>query len=133
VRVFYVDTSAAMKLLREEQETPALIRWQEKLSPDNHQVVSSDILRTELMLAGTRWGVSATEIRRVVNALTTLRVTSNICDSAGRLSGLGVRSLDALHLASALTLEQSLDAVVTYDKRMVSAAQQLGLPTMSPA
>ena len=133
MRVFYVDTSAAMKLLREEEETPALIRWQKKLSPKSHQAVSSDILRTELMLAGTRWGVSATEIRRVVNALTTLRVTGNICDSAGRLSGLGLRSLDALHLASALTLEQSLQAVVTYDKRMVHAAQQLGLPTVSPA
>lgn len=132
MRVFYFDTSAALKLLREERETPALAQWHEKLSPDSHQVVSSDILRTELMLAGTRWGVNATEIRRVVNSLTTLRVTSSICDSAGRLSGLGLRSLDALHLASALTLEQSLDAVVTYDKRMVDAAQQLGLHTVSP-
>jgi uncharacterized protein len=133
VRVFYFDTSAAMKLLREEEETPALIQWQKELSPDSHHVVSSDILRTELMLAGTRWGVSATAVRRVVNSLTTLRVTGRICDSAGRLSGLGLRSLDALHLASALTLEQSLHAVVTYDRRMVDAAEQLGLNTLSPA
>lgn len=133
MRVFYLDTSAAMKLLREEKETPALIRWQRNLSPDSHQVVSSDILRTELMLAGTRWGVSATAIRRVINSLTTLRLTSSVCDSAGRLAGLGLRSLDALHLASALTLEQSLHAVVTYDKRMVDAAEQLGINTLSPA
>jgi len=132
VRVFYCDTSAAMKLLREEKETPALIQWQKKLRPDTYQVVSSDILRTELMLAGTRWGVSATDVRRVVNALTTLRVTSSVCDSAGRLTVLGLRSLDALHLASALTLGDSLEAVVTYDKRMVIAAEQLGLPTISP-
>jgi predicted nucleic acid-binding protein len=133
VRVFYVDTSAAMKLLREEKQTPALIKWQKKLRPDSHQVVSSDILRTELMLAGTRWGVSATDIRRFVNALTTLRVTSSVCDSAGRLTGFGLRSLDALHLASALMLGDSLEAVITYDKKMVNAAKQLGLPTMSPA
>jgi predicted nucleic acid-binding protein len=133
VRVFYVDTSAAMKLLREEQETPALIQWQKTLRPERHQVVSSDILRTELMLAGTRWGVNATDIRRFVNALTTLRVTSSICDSAGRLTGVGLRSLDALHLASVLTLEDSLEAVVTYDIRMLKAAKQLGLPTLSPA
>jgi predicted nucleic acid-binding protein len=133
VKVFYFDASAAMKLLREEKETRALIQWQSELGPDSHQLVTSDILRTELMLAGTRWGVSATEIRRLVNTLTTLRVTSSVSDSAGRLSGLGLRSLDAVHLASALTLEQSLHAVVTYDKRMVNAAEQLGLPTISPA
>jgi uncharacterized protein len=133
VRVFYLDTSAAMKLLREEKETPALIHWQRNLAPDSHQVVSSDILRTELMLAGTRWGVSATAVRRVVNSLTTLRLTSSVCDSAGRLAGLGLRSLDALHLASALTLEQSLHAVVTYDKKMIDAAEQLGLSTLRPA
>jgi uncharacterized protein len=133
VRVFYLDTSAAMKLLREEEETSALIHWHRNLSTESHQVVSSDILRTELMLAGTRWGVSATAIRRVVNSLTTLRLTSSVCDSAGRLAGLGLRSLDALHLASALTLEQSLHAVVTYDKKMIDAAEQLGLSTLRPA
>jgi predicted nucleic acid-binding protein len=131
--VFYVDTSAAMKLLREEKETPALLHWQKTLRPERHQVVSSDILRTELMLAGTRWGLDATDIRGLVNALTTLRVTSSICDSAGRLTGVGLRSLDALHIASALTLEDSLEAVVTYDTRMLKAAKQLGLPAISPA
>lgn len=133
MRVFYIDTSAALKLLREERETPTLIQWQKDLRPSSHQLVSSDLLRTELMLAGARWGVSATNIRRFVNAFTTLRVTGSVCDSAGRLSGLGLRSLDALHLATALTLADSLEAVVTYDNRMVNAAEQLGLPTVSPA
>jgi predicted nucleic acid-binding protein len=132
VRVFYLDTSAAMKLLRHEEETPALVAWWKRISPHTHQLVSSDLIRTELMLTGTHHGVPGADIRHLVQALSLLRVTSAVCDSAGRLSGMSLRSLDALHLASALSLGDVLEGLVTYDRRMISAGEKLGVPTISP-
>jgi len=132
VRVFYLDTSAALKLLRVEPETDALVRWFRAIETKPHRIVASDLIRTELMLGAARYGVSATEVRELVQGLSLLRVTSALCDSAGRLTGLGLRSLDALHLASAMSLLESLEAVVTYDSRFASAAKSLGLSVESP-
>jgi predicted nucleic acid-binding protein len=133
VRVFYLDTSAAIKLIRQEKETASLVRWQKDMAGEPHQFVSSDVIRTELMHAATRWGVPAAEVQPLINSLTLLRVTSAVCESAGRLSGLGLRSVDAIHLASAMLLSGSLESIVTYDKRMLDAAQHLGLSAISPA
>ena len=132
MRVFYLDTSAVMKLLRKEKETPALVSWHTGLLHEPHRLVSSDLIRTELMLAGSRDRVDPLDVRRVVNSLSLLRVTSTLCESAGRVSGMGLRSLDTLHLASALSLVESLEAVVSYNKRMVEAAGVLGIAVMSP-
>jgi predicted nucleic acid-binding protein len=133
VRTFYLDTSAAMKLVRHEKETAALVEWQKDMAGEPHQFVSSDVIRTELMHAATRWGVPAADVQPLINSLTLLRVTSAVCESAGRLWGMGLRSLDAIHLASATLLSGSLGSIVTYDKRMLDAAQHLGLSTVSPA
>jgi predicted nucleic acid-binding protein len=132
VRVFYLDTSAAMKLLRIEPETEALVQWHRAIAAGPHRIVSSDLIRTELMLAAASFGVSATDVRQLIQALSLLRVTSALCEGAGRLTGLGLRSLDALHLASAMSLLESLDAVVTYDTRFARAARGLGLAVESP-
>ena len=131
--VFYLDTSAAMKLIRQEKETAALVQWQKDMAGEPPQFVSSDVIRTELMLAATGWGVPAAEVQPLINSLTLIRVTSAVCESAGRLSGMGLRSLDAIHLASAMLLSGSLESIVTYDKRMLDAARHLGLSAISPA
>ncbi len=133
MRTFYLDTSAAMKLVRREKETPALVQWQQDMAGEPHQFVSSDVIRTELMHAATRWGATAADVQPLINSLTLLRVTSAVCESAGRLSELGLRSLDAIHVASAMLLSGALESIVTYDKRMLDAAQHLGLSTVSPA
>ncbi len=133
MRAYYLDTSAAIKLLRKEEETEALVQWHQNTSSDTHQFVSSDLLRTELMLSGARFGLGAGDMWPLLHSLTLLRVTSGLCDSAGRLSGMGLRSLDALHLASAMSLGDDLDGVITYDHRMLAAAENLGLHTISPA
>lgn len=132
MKLFYLDTSAAMKLLRRENETEALVRWQRSMTGQDYQIVSSDLIRTELMLAATRYGVDATEVRRFIQALTLLRVTSALCEAAGRLAGLGVRSLDAVHLASALSLTDALDSLITYDEQLANASRKLGVATLSP-
>lgn len=59
-------------------------------------------------------------------------VADLILDSAGSLEPGILRTLDAIHLATAMSLGDDLDAVVTYDARMIEGARLLGLPTLSP-
>lgn len=125
---WYVDTSAATKLLLEEQESPELV----------------DVLeRDQITLAGT-WLVE-TELRRVVNrvpALSQSMVTdlldefdlyempASLFREAGLLPGAQLRSLDALHLAAAVRI--GVDGICTYDLRMQDSAWGLGLTVHTP-
>jgi predicted nucleic acid-binding protein len=62
-----------------------------------------------------------------------LAIDEEVLSRASVLGPPVMRSLDAIHLASALTLGRELDAVVTYDRRLASAAEQVGLRVESPA
>jgi len=74
-----------------------------------------------------RASVSEAEIQRVFDDITFLRLDESLVDRAGRLDPPILRSLDAIHLASALLLQDELDALVTYDRRLAQAAAQLGI------
>jgi hypothetical protein len=60
-----------------------------------------------------------------------LPLTPALLDEAGRLPG-SLRGLDAVHLASALRIQADLQVLVAYDKRLLSAAEEVGLPTAAP-
>jgi hypothetical protein len=70
--------------------------------------------------------------RAVLQRIDLVRVNDRILDSAGVLSPPGLRSLDAIHLATAQELGDDLSAIVTYDDRMVAAANQLGYRIVQP-
>lgn len=131
MRVFYLDTSAVMKFLQEEDHTAALGDWKDTLESAD-RIVSSDILRTELLLGASRLNVPLLDVGALLSSMSLLTVTAGLCEAAGRLSGLRLRSLDALHIASAMSLTSSLHALVSYDTRMLYAAKQLGIPTLAP-
>jgi predicted nucleic acid-binding protein len=61
-----------------------------------------------------------------------VRLDDPLLDAAGAIEVAGLRSLDAIHLASARALGEELVAVVTYDARMIAAARSLGLPADEP-
>jgi predicted nucleic acid-binding protein len=126
----YVDSSAAVKLIVGEAESEALERW---LSP--HDVLaSSALLRTELLRAVRRGAPRRiAEARAALGAFTLRAVDDEILGAAGEIAPSSIRSLDAIHLATALRLAPELDAIVTYDRRMIEAARRLGLPVASPA
>ena len=128
--VVYLDASAAAKLTIREAESGAVRSWLR----DHPDRVSSSLLRTELIRAVRRAEPAHVEqARRVVGRITLLAVDTDILDNAAMLDPLGLRSLDAIHLATALRLAEELDALVTYDRRMIEAATLLGLPVASPA
>jgi predicted nucleic acid-binding protein len=95
--------------------------------------VSSDLARAELLRATRRVAPDRlVHAREVLDILVLTEVGTAIFEQAGRLEPPGLRTLDALHLASALDLGDDLDGMVTYDERLASAAQVHGVPVIAP-
>lgn len=127
---YYLDTSALVKLVVPEPESQALREWIEEVQD---VLVTSDLARTELLRAVRRARPEAVRLARMVlDSLTVLRLGTGIFEEAARLDPPGLRSLDALHLAAALTLEDDLLGVVTYDDRLTEATRLLGFLTIAP-
>jgi predicted nucleic acid-binding protein len=124
----YLDSSALVKLVVEEPESEDL-----RTFVGDRLVVSSTVGRTEVIRA-----VARTEPERVGAAERVLAETSLIiidgplASAAAWVEPASIRSLDAIHLAAAQRLEVGLEALVTYDRRMVDAAQMAGLRVASP-
>lgn len=127
----YLDTSALVKLLTIEAETPALRAY--LVERPSERRVSSSLARTELRRAARRIDEALLPAaERLLTGLWLLRVADDLLDTAGRLGPAPVRSLDAIHLGSALRVAP-LTSLVTYDSRMADAAGALGLPVAAPA
>jgi len=129
-QALYIDASAALKLIVEEPESWALA---ETLAGD--QLISSEICRVELVRVLLRLGLGQGAerlVRGVVDRIELLRLDDQILDRASEVGPNDLRTLDAIHLASALAIGRELDAVVTYDRRLAGAAEEAGLAVMSP-
>ena len=128
--VFYVDTSALVKLVVAESETAALWAW---LGEPGRDLVTCDLARTELMRAVRRTVPDRVlRAREVLDAVTLVSVSSSVFEDAGRLDPPVLRSLDAIHLASALDLGDDLDGLITYDDRLADAAFSNGVAVVAP-
>ncbi len=128
---YYLDTSALVKLVVAETETPALLAW---LKAADRAPVSCDLARTELLRAVRRAVPDrAVQARTVLDSITLVEVSTAMFEEAGRLSPTLLRSLDAVHLAAALALGDDLEGLVTYDDRLTDAAELNGLVVTAPA
>lgn len=129
-RATYVDSSAIVKLAVVEAESAALRRYLRRRGP----LVSSAIARTEVGRALIPFGDAA--VRRGVEVLARvdlIRVSDRVLDAAARLRPAELRSLDAIHLATAQQLGSDLARVLTYDERMSRAAQEQGWAVVAPS
>lgn len=126
----YVDTSAFVKLFVAEPESAAMRTWW----TDHHGAwCSSDLLRTETLRTARRISPAAVgAARRFLDAIALVRLDADAYERAGRLEPATMRSLDALHLAAALSLGDDLDDIVTYDERLAEAAAFHGLVVTAP-
>ena len=127
----YLDSSALVKLVVHEPESEAL-RGFLRGRTDGH--TTSALSRTEVVrAAGGHRVESVATARGMLDAMHDIAVSRSLLDAAADIAvRLGVKSLDAIHLATAQSLRQHLDVLVTYDRRMVEAATELGLPVASP-
>ncbi|HEU5204413.1 MAG TPA: type II toxin-antitoxin system VapC family toxin [Candidatus Limnocylindrales bacterium] len=129
-RATYVDSSALVKLAAREPESAALRRYLARRRP----LVSSALARTEVMRALLPHGSEAVRRGRDVLArVELLRVNDRILDAAGVLVPADLRSLDAIHLASAEALGSDLGGFVTYDERLANGAAERGFRVVAPA
>ncbi len=127
---FYLDTSAAVKLVVSEPHSKAMSAWA-GAHPDS--VVSSDLLRTELLRATLRGAPDEMpRAREVLDSITIITLPTPLFERAAELDPTLLRSLDALHLAAALDLGDELDGIVTYDDRLTEAAKLHGVPVIAP-
>jgi uncharacterized protein len=129
--VIYLDTSAFVKLVWSERETPALQAFlAERQEP---LLVSSSLLLVEARRAVLR--EDAAQLPRadlLLSRIGQVGVTRAVLEAASRLPDPSVRSLDAIHVATALQLRPDLHALVTYDTRLAAAAERQGLPVTAP-
>jgi hypothetical protein len=127
----YVDTSALVKLVVAEPETQALRAW---LAEHEPLAVANDLARVELLRTVSRAAPQLTiQARAVLDAMVLTRLTVAVLEEAGRLQPATLRTLAAIHLASALELGDDLEALLTYDERLAQAATLLGITVHSPA
>ena len=129
--VAYLDTSAAVKLLMSERESPALRSWLRR-RPER---ASAALLRVELVRVVRRAGIPRLipEARQLLAGGHLIRLDAALLDRAADLDPMELRSLDSIHLAAAASLGDDLAAVVSYDDRLLAAASSLGLPTATPS
>lgn len=125
----YLDSSALVKLAVQERESAALRSYLRSRNP----LVSSALARTEVLRALLLEGEQAlSRGESVLEGIELIRINDRILRVASRLLPASLRSLDAIHLATATMLGPELGRVVTYDNRMLEAAAQLSIPSAAP-
>lgn len=130
VAAVYLDASALVKLVIAEPESPALIAYLAS-RPDR---ATSVISRIETTRAVARRGPpTVSQLARVLERLVLIDLDAAVVARAAELEPPSVRTLDAIHLASALELGDDLAGFVTYDSRLADAARAIGLEVVAPA
>jgi len=129
--ILYLDSSAIVKLVASEQESVAL----HELLRSGGPAVAGALAKVEVHRAVIRLGPSPDLQRRVTDVLSRIaliRVDDAILQRAAQLEPASLRSLDAIHLATAMSVRQHLEAFVVYDRKLAEAAVQLGVAVAAP-
>jgi predicted nucleic acid-binding protein len=127
--VIYLDTSAFLKTVWAEPESAALLE-----AIGDSPTVSSALLTVETRRSTIR--VDPARLPRadlLLGEVTQIGITDAVLESASRLPDPLLRTLEAIHLATALLLGDELDVLLTYDARLATAAQNHRIPTAAPA
>lgn len=129
--LYYADTSAVVKLLVEETDSKAFAAFYD--AHNDAEWVSSALLRIELTRAVARaMPALLPDAQDLLLAFSCIAIDEDIVEGAMNEPDRALRSLDAIHLATARILAPELDALVTYDDRLLRAATDAGLVTISP-
>ena len=130
--MIYLDTSALLKLVLDEPESEALEGW--LAGRPGRPWSCSELVVVEVVRACRRVDDRAVPaVRALLAQLDLVPLDRALLDVAADLPGRHLRSLDAVHLAAAMSLGKALDVFVAYDARLLEAAQDARLPVASPA
>ncbi len=126
----YLDSSALVKLVAIEPESAALVAH---LRDRPSQVASSIVIVELSRTLARKAGLDASRATEIIDRLELVDVDRRIMDRAAGLAPVELRSLDAIHLATAIEVRDSIEAVVTYDARLAAAARVHGFTVIAPA
>ena len=129
--MLYLDASAIVKLVLPEPETDALVA---ELRPQRVRM-SSALARVEVRRVLLRSGASdlADRATEILGRMELIPVDAEVLSEAVSIGPPDLRALDAIHLATAVLHREDLDGLVTYDRRLASAARAEGLTVLAPA
>jgi predicted nucleic acid-binding protein len=129
--MIYLDSAAVVKLVHAEPESQALRDWLDDRA--DTPWTSSTLLEVETFRALARHAPTAiTHLHQVLDLIDLVEIDTNIRILAQTIRPPTVRTLDAIHLATALRLHPQLTSFITYDKRLAEAAAQAGLTMDMP-
>jgi predicted nucleic acid-binding protein len=129
--VIYLDSSALVKLVFEETESDALAQW--LADRQSMPKFSSELTTIELVRTCRRRDADAVVgARQVLAGLDLIPLTADLVESASSIGPPDLRSLDAIHLSSALLISEDVTAFVAYDVRLKTAALAAGLEVVAP-
>ena len=130
--MIYLDSAAVIKLVHAEPESPALRGWLYERAETRW--ISSVLTEIESFRTLASYAPDAvSRLPAVLDQIDLIDLDAHIRILAQTARPLTVRSLDAIHLGTALHSRPTLTSFVTYDKRLLDAAQAAGLPVDSPA
>lgn len=121
--MIYVDTSALLKVVRSDEPLADEVR---AFIAGAGPLVSSRLLAVELHLVGQRVGIDEPTVRRLLARVDQVAITEDVIGAAIDLRA-GLRSLDAIHLGTAVHLGEQVSGLLTFDHRMAEAAERVGL------
>ncbi|WP_159626147.1 type II toxin-antitoxin system VapC family toxin [Actinomyces sp. zg296] len=125
---WYLDTSAALKLLVEEAESAALAQM---IDEQNADLVSALLLETELRRAASRNRLlTQGAVTELLEGVSLYDMPRSLYTEAGLVGGRSLRSLDALHLTAAIRCGATY--LITYDKRLIDSARDMGVQVLAP-
>jgi len=128
-RATYLDSSALVKLVIDEPESVALRKYVRR----RRTLMSSALARTEVARAVMSEGPQAIQRgKEVLESVELLRINDRVLESAGTMMPVELRSLDAIHIATARMIRHELAQFVTYDVRMAAAARDHGMNVARP-
>jgi predicted nucleic acid-binding protein len=126
----YIDTSAFLKLLGAERESAMMT---EVIDASWPHLIASEILAIEALRAASRIGGAAPgEVARLLHRIVLQPFSAAIRDGACLIPPPRLRTLDAIHLATAVALGEKVEAIFTYDKRLAEASADAGLRVLAP-
>jgi predicted nucleic acid-binding protein len=133
--LFYVDASALVKVLADEQGTKDLATYLEGAELTSSEVVLTEVPRALRRKAAATPGFHLEEVLeqagRLIDSMALRPLDDALLIGAGMLAEPALRSLDAIHVTTAVHL-YPIDAFVTYDKRQAAVARLAGLRTVAP-
>ena len=128
--IVYVETSALTPLIKKEELSNALRQYLDDLVDDGHVLVTGRITETELRRVAYRYGLPQTQATMVLEALAIEDQIPAHFKLAGTIGTAYLRSLDALHVATAIA--SSCAAMITLDARLAEVADSVGMPVLDP-